>query len=60
MHPHARRPPARRLRVDARISLVAGARSGGETESAQAKNAALRDAGATVPESFEGFEAAVK
>jgi ATP citrate (pro-S)-lyase len=38
----------------------AGARSGGDMESAQAKNAALRAAGATVPESFEGFEAAVK
>ncbi|GBF97148.1 ATP-citrate lyase B [Raphidocelis subcapitata] len=39
----------------------AGARGGGaDAESAQAKNAALRDAGAVVPESFEGFEAAVK
>lgn len=38
----------------------AGARSGGETESAQSKNKALRDAGALVPESFEGFEAAIK
>lgn len=38
----------------------AGARSGGESESAQAKNAALRDAGASVPASFEGFEAAIK
>lgn len=37
----------------------AGARSGGDTESAQAKNAALRDAGAAVPESFEGFEAEI-
>jgi len=34
----------------------AGAKSGGgERESAEAKNAALRDAGAKVPESFEGF-----
>jgi len=38
----------------------AGARSGGDAESAAAKNAALRAAGATVPESFEGFEAAIK
>ncbi len=29
-------------------------------ESAQAKNQALRDAGAHVPDSFEGLEAAVK
>lgn len=38
----------------------AGARSGGNTESAQAKNAALREAGAVVPDSFEGFEASIK
>lgn len=38
----------------------AGARSGGDDESAQAKNAALRDAGAVVPDSYEGFEAAIK
>ncbi|KAI8471432.1 MAG: citrate synthase-like protein [Monoraphidium minutum] len=38
----------------------AGARSGGDSESAQAKNAALREAGAEVPESFEGFEAAIR
>ncbi len=38
----------------------AGARSGGDDESAQAKNKALRDAGATVPDSYEGLEAAVK
>lgn len=38
----------------------AGARSGGDTESAQAKNAALREAGAEVPDSFEGFEGAIK
>lgn len=38
----------------------AGARGGGaELESAQAKNAALAAAGAVVPESFEGLEAAV-
>ncbi|KAL6522895.1 ATP-citrate synthase beta chain protein 1 [Orobanche hederae] len=34
----------------------AGAKSGGELESAQAKNQALRDAGAVVPTSFEAFE----
>lgn len=38
----------------------AGARSGTEVESAQAKNAALKAAGATVPESFEGLEQAIK
>jgi len=37
----------------------AGAKSGGEEESAQAKNAALRDAGAIVPNAFEGLEAAI-
>lgn len=39
---------------------TAGARSGGELESAQAKNKALREAGALVPESFEGLEAAIR
>lgn len=38
----------------------AGAKSGGQTESAQAKNAALRDAGAIVPNSFEEFEPTIK
>lgn len=38
----------------------AGAKSGGQLESAQAKNAALRDAGAIVPNSFEEFEASIK
>lgn len=39
----------------------AGARSGGgDRESAAAKNKALREAGATVPTSFEGLEAAIK
>ena len=38
----------------------AGARSGGRAESAAAKNDALRAAGAVVPDSFEGLEAAVK
>ena len=38
----------------------AGARSGGgDREGAAAKNAALRAAGATVPDSFEGLEAAI-
>eukprot|EP00898_Chlorokybus_atmophyticus_P001295 jgi/Chlat1/2166/Chrsp17S00189 len=37
----------------------AGAKSGGDMESAQAKNAALKAAGAIVPESFEGLEDAV-
>jgi ATP citrate (pro-S)-lyase len=39
----------------------AGARGGGaDDESAQAKNAALRKAGAVVPESFEGLESAIR
>ncbi len=38
----------------------AGARSGTEQESAAAKNSALQEAGAVVPTSFEGLEAAVK
>ncbi|KAK7264713.1 hypothetical protein RJT34_32323 [Clitoria ternatea] len=38
----------------------AGAKSGGEMESAQAKNQALSEAGAVVPTSFEAFEAAIK
>lgn len=37
-----------------------GAKSGGELESAQAKNQALRDAGAVVPTSYEAFEASIK
>ncbi|KAL4572470.1 hypothetical protein LXL04_019247 [Taraxacum kok-saghyz] len=38
----------------------AGAKSGGEMESAQAKNQALKDAGAVVPTSFESFETSIK
>ncbi|KAG0478327.1 hypothetical protein HPP92_013046 [Vanilla planifolia] len=38
----------------------AGAKSGGEIESAQAKNQALREAGAVVPTSYEAFETAIK
>ncbi|KAF3535780.1 hypothetical protein F2Q69_00024784 [Brassica cretica] len=38
----------------------AGAKSGGEMESAQAKNQALMDAGAIVPISFEAFKSAIK
>ncbi|KAH8496424.1 hypothetical protein H0E87_019256 [Populus deltoides] len=38
----------------------AGAKSGGEMESAQAKNQALKDAGAVVPTSYEAFETAIK
>jgi len=37
-----------------------GAKSGGEMESAQAKNQALKEAGAVVPTSYEAFEAAIK
>ncbi|KAJ0035511.1 hypothetical protein Pint_24344 [Pistacia integerrima] len=38
----------------------AGAKSGGELESAQAKNQALKDAGAVVPTSYEALETAIK
>ncbi|KAL0367809.1 UNVERIFIED_CONTAM: ATP-citrate synthase beta chain protein 2 [Sesamum radiatum] len=38
----------------------AGAKSGGEMESAQAKNQALREAGAVVPTSYEALEGAIK
>ncbi|GJY26367.1 ATP-citrate synthase beta chain protein 2 [Tanacetum coccineum] len=38
----------------------AGAKSGGEMESAQAKNQALMDAGAIVPTSYEAFEISIK
>lgn len=38
----------------------AGARSTGESDSAQAKNAALAAAGAIVPDSFEGLEVVVR
>lgn len=38
----------------------AGAKSGGADESAQAKNAALRAAGAVVPDSFEDLEPTIK
>lgn len=38
----------------------AGAKSGGEMESAQAKNQALREAGAVVPDSYEAFESVIK
>jgi ATP citrate (pro-S)-lyase len=37
----------------------AGAKSGEETESAEAKNKALKDAGAVVPNSFEGLSKAI-
>jgi ATP citrate (pro-S)-lyase len=38
----------------------ASAKSGGEDESAEAKNDALREAGAVVPTSFDGFADAIK
>ncbi len=37
-----------------------GAKSGGDMESAQAKNKALENAGAIVPTSFEGLEGIIK
>nr|APT69332.1 ATP-citrate lyase large subunit [Dunaliella tertiolecta]APT69334.1 ATP-citrate lyase large subunit [Dunaliella tertiolecta] len=38
----------------------AGARSGGASESAQAKNEALKSVGAIVPDSFEGLEVVIR
>jgi len=38
----------------------AGARAGAERETADAKNKALREAGATVPNSFDSFDAKIK
>ncbi|KAH9302641.1 hypothetical protein KI387_014224, partial [Taxus chinensis] len=38
----------------------AGAKSGGDLESAQGKNQALKEAGAIVPTSYEGLESAIK
>ncbi|KAM0954507.1 putative ATP citrate synthase [Dioscorea sansibarensis] len=38
----------------------AGAKSGGELESAQGKNQALQEAGAIVPTSYEAFETSIK
>ena len=40
--------------------LKQGAKSGGELESAQAKNQALREAGAVAPTSYEALEGAIK
>jgi ATP citrate (pro-S)-lyase len=37
-----------------------GAKSGGDLESAQGKNQALREAGAVVPTSYESFEISIK
>lgn len=37
-----------------------GAKSGGDLESAQGKNQALREAGAVVPTSYEAFETSIK
>lgn len=42
------------------VGCEQGAKSGGEMESAQAKNQALMDAGAIVPTSFEALESAIK
>ena len=42
------------------FAINQGAKSGGEMESAQAKNQALQDAGAIVPTSYEAFEASIK
>ncbi|THU69024.1 hypothetical protein C4D60_Mb08t09990 [Musa balbisiana] len=41
-------------------NIPQGAKSGGELESAQAKNQALKEAGAVVPTSYEAFETAIK
>nr|CAB3476999.1 unnamed protein product [Digitaria exilis] len=40
--------------------FMKGAKSGGELESAQAKNQALKEAGAIVPTSYEALESAIK
>jgi hypothetical protein len=48
------------LSINSKQNLLQGAKSGGEEESAQAKNAALKAAGAIVPTSFEGLEEAIK
>jgi hypothetical protein len=42
------------------IYINQGAKSGGDLESAQGKNQALREAGAVVPTSYEAFEASIK
>lgn len=42
------------------FEMKQGAKSGGDMESAQGKNQALKDAGAVVPDSFEAFEAVIK
>lgn len=42
------------------VNRYQGAKSGGEMESAQAKNEALKEAGAVVPTSYEAFEGAIK
>lgn len=46
--------------LDITIPEIQGAKSGGEKESAQGKNKALKDAGAVVPTSYEALEAAIK
>lgn len=42
------------------FEMKQGAKSGGDMESAQGKNQALRDAGAVVPDSYEAFEVSIK
>lgn len=49
-----------KILILSRHFLNQGAKSGGELESAQAKNQALRDAGAVVPTSYEALETAIK
>ena len=47
------------FKFDNYIFLLQGAKSGGDLESSQGKNQALREAGAVVPTSYEGFETAI-
>ncbi|PWA44853.1 ATP-citrate synthase beta chain protein 2 [Artemisia annua] len=53
-------PPQIPEDLNTAIKSGKGAKSGGEMESAQAKNQALMDAGAVVPTSYEAFEASIK
>ncbi|CAA6653954.1 unnamed protein product [Spirodela intermedia] len=51
---------ARLFKSEVQFGHAVRAKSGGELESAQAKNQALKDAGAVVPTSYEALEGAIK
>lgn len=55
-----RRKNINTFKFDNYVFLLQGAKSGGELESAQGKNQALREAGAVVPTSYEGFETTIQ